>query len=421
MAVPWNPLLLVRAVRLKLRLLTAYDTFWPAVGRGVRLLLTGRWRAFIRKLFNELPEARGAVAVGRRRDGPILFLAGHVLGHGGYDQVVLNVLKGLTAAGVHVCRDARACLRKELVPVEWRPTELRRRGHPRLVVCPPHLLRRYRPDARTAVLTMWETDTLPPGSVEWLNRCGLVLVPSRWGADCFRANGVRVPIAVVPLGYDPEVFSPIPGTPRPGPPVTTFGTAGALDEGGLRKNVQRVIDLFRRAFPRQMDVRLRVKITPASPPVRTDGDPRVEVIATYLTPKELAEWYRSLSAYVNASAGEGFGLHLLEAMACGVPLISTTFGGVGAYFDGRVGYEIGYRPTAAWNAIYRGTWSQPDEQELIDRMWRVYRDGEEARRLGRAAAIRAMRFRWDDTIRRLVLALIRHGFIGTGPGGRLRN
>jgi len=214
---------------------------------------------------------------------------------------------------------------------------------------------------------------------------------------------------VVPLGYDPATFRLDPRQNAPGPCV--FGTAGALDEGGLRKNVQRVIDLFRRAFPAEPDVRLAVKITPNSPPVETQGDSRIEVIATHLPPQRLAIWYRSLSAYVNASAGEGFGLHLLEAMACGVPLISSTFGGVGAFFDARVGYEVKFRPVGAWNSIYRGTWSDPDDGDIIDRMRRVYRRREEAQRFGQAAAERARQFRWEDTIRKLVIVLIQNGFI----------
>ena len=55
-----------------------------------------------------------------------LFLAGHVLGLGGYDHLVLNVLKGLTESGINVCRDARACFRKQPVPPAIRPSELRR-------------------------------------------------------------------------------------------------------------------------------------------------------------------------------------------------------------------------------------------------------------------------------------------------------
>jgi glycosyltransferase involved in cell wall biosynthesis len=285
-------------------------------------------------------------------------------------------------------------------------------------------LRRYRPDANTAAFTMWETDTLPPGSVEQLNRCGVVIVPSRWGANSFRANGVTVPIEIVPLGYDPGVFG---RTPDASPGVedcaaglasgvrpAVFGTAGALDEGGLRKNVQLVVELFRRAFPKDPHVRLRVKITPNSPRVDTRGDPRVEVVDAHLSPAELADWYRSLDAFVNASAGEGFGLHLLEAMACGVPLISSTFGGVGAFFDGRVGYEVRFRPSGAFNSVYRGTWSEPDGDEMVRQMRRVSRNRAEAASLGKAAAARATKFRWEDATRKLVIALIRNGFIGRG-------
>jgi glycosyltransferase involved in cell wall biosynthesis len=407
----------VRAVQHKLRLLTAYDTFWPAVRRGGKLLLKGRVGDFTRKLFNELEDARVVDCVTAGRTGPPLFLAGHVLGLGGYDQVVMSVLKGLIESGVNVCRDTRACFRSQLVPTEFRPAEVRRRkSDPRLAIAPPHLLKRYRLDAATAVLTMWETESLPPNSVAQLNRCGLVIVPSTWGARSFRSSGVTVPIAVVPLGYDPLVFQPHPN-PSPaggegrGEGVCTFGTAGALDEGGLRKNVQRVIDLFRRAFPTQTDVRLRVKTSPNSPPVNSHGDPRIDVIDTHFRPDQLADWYRSLTAYVNASAGEGFGLHMLEAMACGVPLISSTFGGVGAFFDGRAGYEVRFRPVAAWNTIYRGLWSDPDNGDIMDRMHQVRRRPEEAQRLGLAAAGRARQFRWEDTIRKLAIVLIQNGFI----------
>src|SRR5262249_35589684 len=153
------------------------------------------------------------------------------------------------------------------------------------------------------------------------------IVPSRWGADCFRANGVTVPIEVVPLGYDPEVFhsSPPSLSGKGGGGLGSlagcvFGTAGALDQGGLRKNVRRGSERFSGACPAAPDVRLRVKISPTAPPVETHDDPRIDVVNTSLPPAGLVEWYRSLTAYVNGSFGEGFGLHLLEAMACGRPL-----------------------------------------------------------------------------------------------------
>ncbi|MBX9585003.1 MAG: glycosyltransferase family 4 protein [Gemmataceae bacterium] len=407
-------LVAARAVRQKLRAVASLGTFWPAVARGGRLLARGRVREFARKLFNEAATVRAA-GEAPVREGPPLVLAGHALRPGGYDHVVLAVLDGLLSAGVNVVRDPLAVLNLDLIPLDRRPGEHPRPGGlPRLAACPPHLLSRFRPDRRTAAFTMWETDTLPPAAVRALNRCGLVVVPSRWGAECFRANGVAVPIEVVPLGYDPDIFR---RTERESEGVCTFGTAGALDAGGLRKNVPRVADLFRRAFPAEADVRLRVKVTPSSPMVETHGDPRIEVVRRSLPPDELAGWYRSLTVFVNGSFGEGFGLHLLEAMACGVPLISTAFGGVGSLFDERVGYAVPYRLVEARNAVYAGRWADPDDGAVMAALRRVYADREEAGRLGALAAERAAGFTWAATARGLADALARHGFLPAGMAG----
>jgi hypothetical protein len=204
-------LVAARALRHKLTLLSAFGAVWPAAVRGGKMLAQGRFREFGRKLFNEMDDVKAAADAPRA--GPRVFLAGHVVGLGGYDHVVRAVLKGLLASGVDVCRDRRALFRKDHLPSELRPTESRRKpDEPRLAVCPPYLLKRFRPDARTVAFTMWETDSLPEPAVDQLNRCGLVVVPSRWGAECFRKNGVETPIEVVPLGHDPAVFAPAPTT-----------------------------------------------------------------------------------------------------------------------------------------------------------------------------------------------------------------
>jgi glycosyltransferase involved in cell wall biosynthesis len=176
----------------------------------------------------------------------------------------------------------------------------------------------------------------------------------------------------------------------------TFGTAGALAAGGMRKNAQHLIDLFRQAFPDEADVRLRVKLSPTSPVIESHGDPRIDVLRASLPHRELANWYRSLTAYVNGSFGEGFGLHLIEAMACGRPLITPNVTGLTEFFDPTCGYAVGSTPVPVRNDIYRGNWHQPHDADIIAAMRRVYRDRAEAEELGRHSAARARAFTWEN-------------------------
>ena len=274
----------------------------------------------------------GTAAASRKQR---LHLAADLRGIGGYDHLTFAVLQGLPSVGAELVRHPVAVVRADLVPPRLMPREPSggRDGEAMLAVGPPFLVPRFGLDKRSAAFTMWETDTLDPVWVPLLSEAAVVVVPSEWQAREFRRDGVKCPVEVAPLGFDPVAFHPA----APPPEVCTFGTAGALTSGGVRKNAQWVIDTFRAAFPREHDVRLRVKVSPGSTGVETHDDPRIDVLRAALPASELAEWYRSLTCYVNGSSGEGFGLHLIEAMACGRPLVTPELLGVDRVFHARVG------------------------------------------------------------------------------------
>jgi glycosyltransferase involved in cell wall biosynthesis len=350
-----------------------------------------------------------------------LLLTGNILGVSAYDRVVVELAQGLLSLGIDVRISAESRLRRDLLSDRLaalvRP---RLPGDHDLVIAPPHLLAQAAPPPGAAILTMWESDRLDPAWVPILNKAAVVLVPSRWGVESFRASGVTAPMVRVPLGYDPLTFHPDGSHP----PVCTFGAAGALAGGGFRKNLAHLIDLFERAFPDEPDVRLRLKVTPRCH-LSEPNDPRVEVLHRLLRPAELTDWYRSLTVYVNTSSAEGFGLHLVEAMACGVPLVSTMFGGVAEYFDAAVGYPVPYRLVPADGLVYRGSWAEADETALIAALRAIYQAPAAAARLGARAAARALRFTWKQSGRRLLAVLAEHGIavsritpIPDGPDGR---
>lgn len=89
----------------------------------------------------------------------------------------------------------------------------------------------------------------------------------------------------------------------------------------------------------------------------------------------VAEYLAAADLYLQASETESFGLSVLEAMACGVPVVSTAVGGVPEVVaDGETGYLA--RPG--------------DEATLADAAVRLLRKPKLHRRFARAARARAM-------------------------------
>lgn len=89
-----------------------------------------------------------------------------------------------------------------------------------------------------------------------------------------------------------------------------------------RKNVDRIVQAFRR-LPRNLGIELVLKL-PAEEARRYQRVPGVRIVAGFLSTEELAELYRRSIGFVFPSLYEGFGLPILEAMACGCPVITST-------------------------------------------------------------------------------------------------
>ncbi len=333
-----------------------------------------------------------------------ILLTGNIDGISGWSYVVHEIACGFHSLGACVRLNAASHHSPDLLPPYLlQARRPRRAGDLEIVLAPPHQLVNHPHPPKSVIFTMWESDRLEPAWVKMLNQAALVLVPSQWGIDSFRASGVKTPMEIVPLGHDSLTFHSTAAWPE----VCTFGTAAALWGGGIRKNTAQLIRAFSRAFPNEPDVRLRVKITPRCE-LAECLDPRVEIERNFMPPGELAEWYRSLTAFVNSSSAEGFGLHLLEAMACGRPVVSTAYSAVTEYFDETVGFPFAHRLTAADKTIYNGQWAELDEDELVRVLRHVYDNEAEARMRGQAAAARTRRFTWKEAGQRLIAALESH-------------
>lgn len=218
-------------------------------------------------------------------------------------------------------------------------------------------------------ITMFETDQLPTGWARLLNECASVVLPAAWLVDVYRRAGVRVPLAVVPLGIrETYQFITRPAGRRP----FTFLTVAT---SGLRKGWDVAIRAFCRAFGSDPDYRLIVKVRdrPLDPgPLPAT----IELLAADLSDEEMAGLYGQVDVAVFAARGEGFGLPAREAAATGLPVIATAWSGLA---DGIAhwGIPLGFSMTTAWPnhpdpILHRcGRWAEPDETQLVGLMREV--------------------------------------------------
>lgn len=254
--------------------------------------------------------------------------------------------------------------------------------------------------------TMWEVDGLPPGAADRLNTARMVVVPTEFNRQAFRRAGVAARIELCPLGIDAKDWSE---TGRQARPELVFGTAGRIAHGGARKGLDEVIQAFVAAFPDPdaAGVRLEVKCWPDC---RTDQNhlraAGITYRREYVSQGALADWYRGVDVFVSASRGEGWGLQVQQAMACGAAAAVVPWGGVLGYWNPRCGWGVPYSLARAEIGAYAdGWWAVPDVHLLAALMREIATSRGVIDNKKRASAARAKQFTWDQSIGRLISLL----------------
>lgn len=257
------------------------------------------------------------------------------------------------------------------------------------------------------VVPFWELPRLPVASPwrELLGAIDLVLAPSRFilgavQASCPEVNVVHFPQTVfLPEGVTPDRDRF--GLPRD---AVLFHVGVDVTSDLQRKNPAAVVAAFRAAFHRDDPVRLVVKLrhvrsgqTWADPsPLLEElaATPNTIVIDQELSYAETLSLAASCDVCVSLHRAEGLGLHLLEAMALGKPVVATAWSGNMDFMSEDDACLVGFEPVPvqAAHPSYQSaaigpgqTWAEPRVAEAVAWMRRLAADSGLRRRIGGAA------------------------------------
>jgi starch synthase len=234
-------------------------------------------------------------------------------------------------------------------------------------------------------------DSLPPAPPDWLiERCrhealqaDCVLAPSEYVRNTLTAIGVADErIVLLPYGADTTRFSP--ALPRAGGPFRLL-FVGQLSQ---RKGLKYLLEAF---------VRLRLpdaELILVGPVMGSgSGLRRYREFFRHVPPTpqpELSQWYAQADVFVYPSLHEGSALVIYEALASGLPVITTPNSG-SVVRDGLEGFLVPIR----------------DVQALAERILFLYETPELRRELARRARVRAEQFSWTLYRQRLAAVLRR--------------
>lgn len=218
-------------------------------------------------------------------------------------------------------------------------------------------------------------DDWPAGHEERLDEeialADAVLVGSGYASESFVEAGIDAArMRVVPYGVELAVFHPVEAAPRAGFEVIY---AGQLTQ---RKGIAYLLRGYRSFARAGTRLTLVGSIVGSDRPLLPYADVFEHV--AHRTRPALAAMYRAAHVFVLPTLIEGMPLVVLEAMACGLPVIVTANGPADIVRDGVDGYIVPER----------------DADSIADRLDRLHRDPALREHMGRNAAERALAFSW---------------------------
>ena len=273
------------------------------------------------------------------------------------------------------------------------------------------------PGLRTIGMTIWETSALHPGWVQAIEEARLtsLWVPNNFNKAVFQKAMPTLPIDIVPHVVDVADFD-AHTTPlqlrRLQDDRFVFYTVSQLSR---RKNFEGLFAAYCHAFTAADPVTLIVKtyrtgtsnaeqeetlnlISDAIAATNMTSRPAILPITEHLSFPQMVGLHRRGDCYVSAHLGEGWGLGISDAFACGKTGVVTGWSGNMAFCNHENSYPVGYQLTPVRDMLdtpwydARQCWAEPNLVAFASTLRHVYENPQELRSKGRRAKATVRQF-----------------------------
>ena len=283
--------------------------------------------------------------------------------------------------------------------------------------------------------TMLETDKITPTWAYILNRLDGCIVPTPFNVKTFMESGVKVPITIIPFGVDFDMYTLDKQPLLPKEEISTkfnFLSIGQWTPGD-RKNISQMILSFLKTFRTNKDVGLILKVYGKGAgtidkiqciekinAVRNHAGlglgegPKVYLVHGALTPEDMSKLYHNADVFILPSSGEAFGMPIIEAIASGLPIITTGGTAPDTYLNPEKTVILNYkweqlRRELFWQHVYEPPQqiTIPDWQEFERVMVRSFEKNEMAKEkaLEQRQELIDRKLTWTESAERLNLFL----------------
>jgi glycosyltransferase involved in cell wall biosynthesis len=293
---------------------------------------------------------------------------------------------------------------------------------------PENFPRFRRPGVKTIGMTVWETDTLPPGWVPLCNLMDEIWVPCDWNVEVFRASGVTVPVRKIPHCIDTSEFQNVKNSESIAGQINSNRfNFYSIFQWSSRKNPEGLLRAYLSEFEPSDNVALVLKtyymnnsaqdkqmIIDAIKRVKSDlqlaETPPVLLIHGGMSRNEILTIHNCCDCFVLPHRAEGWGVPHFEALAMGKPVISTGYGGNLEFMQLANSWLLSFfiTPVAGMGRpTYNGKmhWAEPNLDNLQRSMREAYTNRELTKSKGAAGKLKVEQFNLQKVGARIVEVL----------------